>query len=113
MKDNLEKALEKITHGRWSEIRGNWLAHLPTITPRGSAPELQLDGVPGIETIEREVFDESNVSGTIQREIAGVRALIFWHGVYFLHRASHVTGAAELHAGDGVLTWSLSSSLTI
>jgi HEPN domain-containing protein len=107
--NRLWKELEAtIVRRRWDYIRGTWLRHLPVIEPPGRAPDRTLSDFVG------EVVTDISATGkhiqSLSFPAGDVPTLMFHEGVYWLHKALHVLGAAEKHADTGMPTWSLSSA---
>jgi len=100
----IEKSLERIRERRWTKLSQQWMPHIPSINPAGSAPRDPLNTFYGFEQAAKHAI----VSSPYREEVAGVRQLVLWEGIYLLHKAAHVVGAAEQHAKSGMQTWSLS-----
>ena len=107
---NLENAVDKIGRRNWSELKGEWLAYIPTIDPKGMASTTSVNDLLNLRGIGNELIKSDN--NYYCKEIPGMRELLFWNGTYLLHKASHAIGAAESHACNGIHTWALSSEFT-
>jgi len=105
LKTNFDKALERIKKRTWSELRSQWIEFIPHIYPSGSPPKEPVANFYGFHNVAHKTID----SDVHREEVIGLRQLLFWEGVYLLHKASHVVGSAEIHARKGIQTWSLSS----
>lgn len=102
---SLEKKVGRLSGRNWVNIREAWTPYLPEIRPRGSPPTLELSRFPGIE----DVFNETPDASELRREVDGLPEAIFSEGIFLLHKAANVLGAAQVHVTTGVLSWSLSS----
>lgn len=83
---------------------------MPTIDPTGSAPDHAVYEHLGFPDVADKLIKERSGEGSHREEIPGLRESAFWESTFLLHKASHVIGAAEFHADNGILTWSLSSA---
>ena len=90
----------------WSDISDKWLSNLPHFQDPVSRPDPSLKEFYSLSAFLISLGD--NVP--VQHEIGGLREVIFTEGIYLLHKAINVLCAAELHAKEGILTWSLSSA---
>jgi hypothetical protein len=105
LKTNFDKALERIKKRNWSELRRQWIEFIPHIYPSGSPPKEPVTNFYRFHHVAHKTID----SDVHREEVIGLRQLVFWEGVFLLHKASHVVGSAELHASKGIQTWALSS----
>jgi len=105
-KTDFERAIERIRARTWSALIREWIAHIPDIDPCGSPPSERLDALYTFQIAAKQATDDSPYT----QDVPGVRELLLGEGVYLLHKAAHVIGAAELHARRGMQTWSLSGA---
>lgn len=117
--DNIEKQIKKLISPRSSEtLASNWIGHFPSITPAGEKPNISLEEVVDFDRIaaqlkeqhKKEVDkDSKNKSKEITQltTARGIRSIVFWEGLFLLHKASHVVSCSEIEIKRGIKTWSL------
>lgn len=91
----------------WIDVRAMWLEHTAGARTAGAAPISSVEDVIGFGDIA-ERTRSSRVPETAY--IAGIHAAVLEEGLFLLHKAVHVTGAAEIHLERGICTWSLSEA---
>jgi len=89
-------------------MRDDWAGYIPSIFPTGSAPSTLIEDYYQFEEAAQKASKAR--SGVHRQEIKGMRQLVLAEAVYFLHKSSHVIGASESHARNGIQTWSLSGA---
>jgi len=102
---NFEKQLKRIDHRNWKTIRAEWFQYLPNIQAPGQHPDHEIAQTVGLD----DVVARTPETGEYKTELIGLRAAIFHEGIFLLHKAFHVSGSAEVHINNGILSWSLSS----
>ena len=104
------RILNRIDSCEWEIVRDAWLEYVRDIKPVGSKPHSALNAVDGF----REAADEAGQLPAnecfVRVTISGFHRVALHQGIYLLHKAWHVLGAAEAHAAEGLLSWSLSSA---
>ncbi len=99
------KVKKYVAHRSWETLLSEWLNFLPKLDSPALPPEGLDNFFPLQSCLASRSSDESFLS-----EVEGLRTLMFHEGLFLIHKAGHVIGAAELHAQKGILTWSLSSA---
>ena len=107
MDDHFYRQIKKyITHRAWQHIVDDWLNYLPDLDTAGSAPDIDLDD---FYLLQSAIKKQSSVD-SFKDELDKLRAYTFHEGLFLLHKATHVVGASEIHAQQGMTTWSISSA---
>ena len=120
--DNLERQIKRLITARSSEtLATNWIPHFPSINPAGERPNISIEEIDDFNTIAvqlreqykkevaRSVKNRANEI-TLLTTARGIRRIVFWEGVFLLHKASHVVSCSQVEIKRGVKTWSLSSA---
>src|SRR4028118_1483157 len=117
--DDLEKQIKKLITPRSSEtLASHWVEYFPSITPAGEKPSMSVEDVIGFEEIAVQLKEEyvtstaknSTLRGKAITQLAaakGIRTIVFWEGLFLLHKASHVVSCSEIGVKRGIKTWSL------
>lgn len=118
-KIDFDKILKKIKTKDWKVLREEWLDYIPLMDSTINKEEEKISDLVGFEQLIKDLtFTNAEVlsqekttsivfKGKINKRI---RTLTIEKGLLLLHKASHIISAGELHAHQGLITWSLSSS---
>ena len=105
--EKFQRAVKKhIPHRDWQSISGRWLEFLPLMESPKTPPDPVLEDFHLLRT----ALESDAASDFFLEEIEGLRQLVFQEGLFLFHKAVNVISAAETHAQQGMLTWSLSSA---
>lgn len=102
----VKSACGKIACRDWGDLRDYWGQSLLDVDPPGSAPEHTVAELVGVE---QELEECQETVPRFVDSIPGVRDCILHEGIFLLHKAVNVLGAAERHADAGIESWALSS----
>jgi hypothetical protein len=128
--DTIESQIKRLLTGRSSEtLATSWTRHFPSISPTGEKPNMKVEAVAGFDAIAiqlrekatehaKEFYKEQSEKPNKREKyvpppiteltvVKGIRSIVFWEGVFLLHKALHVVSCAELGAKRGIKTWSL------
>src|SRR2546421_4690584 len=127
--DIIENQIKRLLTARSSEtLATNWVGHFPSIDPAGEKPSTSVEDVNGFEAIAIQLREQATEHAEEHAKeqarkpkkeryipppitelvvVEGIRSIVFWEGVFLLHKASHVVGCAEIGVKRGVKTWSL------
>ncbi len=106
MDQEFQRKIKKhIPHRSWESLLNEWLNFLPKL----DTPALPPEGLHNFYPLQSYLASHSSEE-TLLDEVEGLRTLMFHEGLFLLHKAGHVIGAAELQAHNGILTWSLSTA---
>ena len=118
-KISFERVLKKIASKNWDELKINWVDSIPDFMPIAERNNENLSDLYGFDALIKELIfrnEELKSKGSnptiVFKGKLGKRArsLTLEKGLYLLHKASHIISAGQLHARQGLKTWSLSSS---
>jgi hypothetical protein len=91
-----------------------WSQFCPTTYVAGTVPENAVAELPSIEAASRPIIEDSKQQRQpqpiYQDAIVGLRPGVLIEGIYYLHKAAHACGAAQLDAQTGLCSWSTASA---
>src|SRR4051812_15171653 len=103
----IERNLDTIKHRDWEMVRDEWLNHIPTIQPVAAPPPSGVESIAELDAAVADVLLKKTVRLSDGETM--LRRTVLWEGIHLLHKASHIISAGEVHACEGMCTWSLSS----
>src|SRR5438045_8161508 len=111
---DLATALDELRGRRWTHLREYWLERIKAFDST-RPPDPPIDEIPAIELLKNKFIVEGRggprgSEGSVFESVPLLPQTMFNEGVFLLHKARHILGAAEMHANDGISTWSLSSA---
>lgn len=102
-----DKVVKRIDQRDWENIREKWLSYIPDYDFPGQSPAHQILEFVGLNSI----FQKTSASpGEYKTEVPLLRQEILREAIYFIHKATHVCGTANIHLENGVLSWGISSA---
>lgn len=104
---SFEKVVDRVIRRSWDDLLERWLGNIPRFDVPATPPEYSLEKFVPLQNLLSTFTDSHNV---YEQEVTGLREQLFHEALFLLHKAGHVIGAAESHAEQGMLTWSLSEA---
>ncbi len=102
-----ENDIKRIDRRDWSKLCDKWLSFIPSYNFPGEAPEHEILDFVGIETIYRKT---QSARGELKFDVPFLRQEVLREAIYFVHKSTHVCGAANIHLENGALSWAISSA---
>lgn len=99
---------QKLVARTWTDVRDWWANYIPVIDPPGSPPADVVGNLPSVGKVLKNVQDDAPWEE--DEEVGGLRAGVLAESLFTLHKAANVLGAAQVHVGKGLCSWSLSSA---
>lgn len=104
---SFDNYLKRIDHRDWNKIRSKWLNYIPDNEFPGQVPEHEILDFFGLEAFYQKA---NNPQKEYKEEVPFLRREILREAIYFIHKSTHVCGAANIHIENGALSWSISSA---
>ena len=103
-----ERKSKKLCDRDWEKVRENWQAYIPTIHVAGTPSADEIGEMPNLQ-VELQKVASDNLQ-LLDTPVLGLRQAILHEGIYLLHKAAHVLGAAQVHIDEGMCCWSVSTA---
>jgi len=102
-----ENNVKRIDQREWKVVRDKWLSYIPDFDTPGAPPAHQILEFVGLDAI----FKKTQITpGEFKQDVPFLRQEVLREAIFFLHKATHVCGAANIHLDNGALSWSISSA---
>lgn len=102
-----ENDIKRIERRDWSKLREKWLSFIPSYNYPGETPAHEILDFVGLESI---YLKTNSAPGELKMDVPLLRQEVLREGIYFVHKATHVCGAANIHVENGAITWGISSA---
>ncbi|HQX74239.1 MAG TPA: HEPN domain-containing protein [Chitinophagaceae bacterium] len=102
-----ENDIKRIDKRDWSKLCDKWLSFIPSFSYPGEAPEHQILDFVGLEAIYHKT---QSAQGGLKIDVPLLRQEVLREAIYFVHKSTHVCGAANIHLENGALSWAISSA---
>lgn len=106
--DEFIRKLDLVKIRSWDVLREKWLPLVFKIEPPGAYPSEKYYEIPDFVIEARNLRSSKNTCTRLN--VTGIHGLMLSEGIFYLHKASHVIGAAEISTSKGLQTWSLSTA---
>lgn len=101
---SLRHKWQNVRGRNWEEIRGAWLADIPSFPGVGSRPS---PGLEQLATLQAISIPKISAPPTLVSDPQGIRPNVLWEAVFLFHKCAHANLAAQRLGQRGMLSWCL------